>query len=318
MRMMRRSRLLSSLILLLLFALSTAVSAAAEGGKVPAGGRIRTVWIIVMENQDWSSIKGNKSAPFINQTLLPQASHAEQYFNPPSIHPSLPNYLWIEAGTNFGIANDHSPLVNSQSTTQHLVTLLKNAPGGGVEWRAYQENISGKDCPLSDRYPYVVKHNPFVYFDDVTNRRNPDSAYCVEHIRPFEELTKDLVNNSVARYNFITPNVCNDMHDSCSPLRNKVAQGDTWLAKYLPDILNSQAYRDGGVVFITWDEAERADGPIGMIVLSPLAKGNGYGNSIHYDHGALLRTLEEIFGVSPYLGSAANQLDLKDLFSAFP
>jgi phosphatidylinositol-3-phosphatase len=315
---MRRSALLNSLILLHLFASTTGVIAAADGGTVPAREHIKTVWIIVMENQNWSSIKGSKSAPYINDTLLPMASHAEQYFNPPQIHPSLPNYIWMEAGTNLGIADDRSPLGNGQSTTQHLVTLLKSAPQGAVEWRSYQENISGKDCPLSDRYPYVVKHNPFVYFDDVTNRRNPNSAYCIEHIRPFEELAKDLATNSVARYNFITPNICDDMHDSCFPLRNKVTQGDTWLAKYLPEILDSQAYRDDGVVFITWDEADIGDGPVGMIVLSPLAKGNGYSNSIHYDHGTLLRTLEEIFGVSPYLGNAVSQPDLKDLFSTFP
>jgi phosphatidylinositol-3-phosphatase len=310
-------RLLNSLVPVLFFATTVSVTAVESKPRL-SDGHIKTVWVIVMENQDWSSIKGSKFAPYINQTLLPQASHAEQYFNPPNIHPSLPNYIWIEAGTNFGIADDHSPLTNHQTTTQHLVTLLNNAPGGGVEWRAYEENISGKDCPLYDRYPYVVKHNPFVYFADVTNSKDPDSAYCKTHIRRFEELAKDLATNSVVRYNFITPNICDDMHDSCSPLRNKVAQGDTWLAKYLPEILNSQAYRDGGAVFLTWDEAERADGPIGMIVLSPLAKGNGYSNSIRYDHGALVRTLEEIFGVAPYLGNAANQPDLKDLFSAFP
>ena len=293
-------------------------SAMAENAAASSNRSIQTVWVIVMENQDWSSIKGSKFAPYINGTLLPQASHTEQYFNPPRIHPSLPNYLWMEAGTSFGIADDRSPLVHSQSTTEHLVTLLKNAPGGGIEWRAYQENISGKECPLSDRYPYAVKHNAFVYFDDVTDRRNPSSAYCIEHIRPFEELSKDLANHRVARYNFITPNLCNDMHDSCSPLRNRIAQGDAWLARYLPDILNSQAFSDGGAVFVTWDEGEKADGPIGMIVLSRRAKGGGYSNSIHYDHGALLRTLEEIFGVTPYLGNAANQPDLSDLFSAFP
>jgi hypothetical protein len=85
-----------------------------------------------------------------------------------------------------------------------------------------------------------------------------------------------------------------------------------------PQILNSKAYRDGGVVFITWDEAEKADGPIGMIVLSPLAKGHGYENSVRYDHGSALRTFEEILGVTPYLGEAANQTDLRDLFSVFP
>lgn len=66
----------------------------------------------------------------MNQTLLPIASHAEHYFNPPNNHPSLPNYIWIEAGTNFGILDDRPLLADSQSTPQYLVTLLKNAPGG--------------------------------------------------------------------------------------------------------------------------------------------------------------------------------------------
>jgi hypothetical protein len=55
-----------------------------------------------------------------------------------------------------------------------------------------------------------------------------------------------------------------------------------------------------------------------MIALSPLSKGNGYSNATRYDHGALLRTLEEILGVAPFLGGAATQPDLKDLFSVFP
>ncbi len=85
---------------------------------------IKTVWIILMENHNWSQIKGSSSAPYINNTLLPMASHAEQYFNPPNNHPSLPNYLWLEAGTNFGITNDNPPSTNHQSTTNHLVTLF--------------------------------------------------------------------------------------------------------------------------------------------------------------------------------------------------
>ncbi|HZR58552.1 MAG TPA: alkaline phosphatase family protein [Terriglobales bacterium] len=314
-----RILVLVNLVSLLIYSLAGFCPAASAQNSQPSStGQIKTVWVIVMENQNWSSIKNSKFAPYINQTLIPQASHAEQYFNPPNIHPSLPNYLWMEAGTNFGILDDNSPLGDSQSSTQHLVTLLKNSAHGAVSWRAYEENISGKDCPISNRYPYAVRHDPFVYFDDVTDRRKANSVYCIEHIRPFEELAKDLDSNSVARYNFITPNVCNDMHDSCSPLRNQIAQGDAWLAHHLPMILNSQAYRDGGVVFLTWDEADTGDGPIGMIVLSPLAKGKSYSNSIHYNHGALLRSLQEIFGVTPYLGNAATQPDLRDLFSVFP
>jgi len=282
---------------------------------------IKTVFIILMENHNWTgangsgSIKGSRYAPYINNTLLPMASHAEQYFNPPGIHPSLPNYLWLEAGTNFGILDDNAPSVNSQTTTQHLVTLLNNAR---ISWKAYEEEIAGNTCPLTNTREYAVKHDPFVYFDDVTNNQDPNSAYCISHVRPFTELATDLASGNVAQYNFITPNLCDDMHDKCKPLQNAIEQGDTWLKNNVPTILTSAAYQSGGALFITWDEAATGDGPIGMIVLSPLAKGNGYENFIPYTHGSTLRTFEEIFGVSPLLNDAANQTDLSDLFSVFP
>ena len=286
-----------------------------------AQSTIKTVFIILMENHNWTggkksaNIKGNPDAPYINNTLLPMASHAEQYFNPPGIHPSLPNYLWLEAGTNFSILDDNPPSVNSQSTNSHLVTLLNTA---GISWKAYEEDISGTVCPLTDVAEYAVKHDPFVYFGDVTNSQDPAGASCIAHVRPYTELSGDLANGTVGRYNFITPNLCDDMHDRCRPLRNSIKQGDTWLSNNVPAILNSAAYNNGGALFITWDEAGTGDGPIGMIVLSPLAKGKGYQNSIRYTHGSTLRTLEEIFGVSPLLGDAANQTDLSDLFASFP
>ncbi len=275
----------------------------------------RTVFLIMMENHNWSDIKHSSSAPYINDTLLPMASYAEQYYNPPGIHPSEPNYLWLEAGTNFGIFNDASPSANHQNTRLHLVTLLDKA---GISWKSYQESISGTVCPLTGNGLYAPKHNPMVFFDDVTNTNDPNSAYCIAHVRPFTELAANLQDNTIARYNFITPNLCNDMHDTCAPLNDSVKQGDTWLAQNIPTILNSQAYENGGVVFITWDEGEGGDGPIGMIVLSPEAKGGGYSNTIHYTHSSTLRTLQEIFGVTPLSGDAATATDLSGLFKTFP
>src|SRR5260370_25340556 len=92
----------------------------------------RTIFLILMENHNWSDIKNSPSAPYINDTLLPMASYAEQYYNPPGIHPSEPNYLWLESGTNFGIFNDAPPSANHQNTTLHLVTLLGRA---GISWK---------------------------------------------------------------------------------------------------------------------------------------------------------------------------------------
>src|SRR5437763_974454 len=120
----------------------------------------RTVFLIMMENHNWSAIQHNPSAPYINNVLLPMASYAEQYYNPPGIHPSEPNYLWLEAGTNFGVHNDGDPRSNHQSTTNHLVTLLSNV---GISWKSYQEGIDGTRCPLRSQGRYAPKHNPMIF-----------------------------------------------------------------------------------------------------------------------------------------------------------
>jgi hypothetical protein len=275
-----------------------------------------TVFLIMMENHNWSAIYHNPSAPYINNTLLPIASYTQQYYNPTGVHPSEPNYLWLEAGTDFGIANDSDPAQNHQATSAHLVTLLSKA---GISWKSYQEDISGNVCPLSSVGLYAPKHNPMIYFDDVTNTNNPNSATCIAHVRPYTELASDLQHNTAPQYAFITPNLCNDMHGAgpCAAA-DSVALGDTWLAAEVPKILASSAYRNNGILLITWDEGTGGDGPIGMIVLSPLAKGGGYTNSIRYTHSSTLRTIQEIFGVTPLLGDAAQATDLRDLFTRFP
>lgn len=280
-------------------------------GKIFAGDLppIQTVFVIVMENQNWAAIKASAYAAYIKNTLLPMSSYCEQYYNPPGLHPSEPNYLWLEAGTNFGILNNNFPSSNHQNTTNHLVTLLKKA---GISWKTYQEDINGAYVPLTATNQYVPRHNPFVFFDDVTGTNNTSYPYGITHIRPYEELVGDLTNNTVARYNFITPNLCNDMHD-CG-----ISAGDAWLSREIPKIRNSQAYQNGGAIFIVWDEGPSgSDGPVGMIVLSPFARGGGYFNNIHYTHSSTVRTLQEIFGVTPLLGDAANATNLSDLFSKY-
>jgi hypothetical protein len=287
------------------------VTATQAGGLPP----IQTVFVILLENHNWSDFKGSSSAPYLNGTLLPRASYCEQYYNPPGLHPSLPNYLWLEAGTNFGILDNLDPVVNHQPTTNHLVALLERA---GISWRTYQEDIMAGYIPLEDTNRYAVRHNPFAYFDDVTATNISNFAYGITHIRPYEELAADLTNTSVARYNFIKPNQANDGHDALPPEFDAVRQTDDWLAAEVPKILNSSAYSNHGALFITWDEGEGgSDGPIGMVVLSPLARGGGYFNRIAYTHSSFVRTMQEIFGVTPWLGEAANATSLDDLFTTF-
>jgi hypothetical protein len=273
---------------------------------------IKTVFLIVMENYNWSSIKGNPSAPYINKTLLPMAAHAEQYFNPPGLHPGLGDYLWLESGQCFtycGTDNDPSPFPNGLTGP----ALHSQLSATGISWRGYFEGMTDGTCPMDSTGSYAVDHNPFVYYNDVSS--NPGCP----NLKSYADLSGDLAKSTVARYNVIMPDSCDDMHDPCAPISDAIKQGDTWLQNNVPAILSSPAYKNGGALFIIWDEGEHStDGPIGMIVLSPYVRGHGYSNTIHYTHSSMLRTLEEIFGVSPYLGDAANATDLRDLFRTFP
>jgi phosphatidylinositol-3-phosphatase len=302
---------------------------------------VKTVWIILMENHNWTGnqagasfgdpdIKGNPLAPYVNGTLLHMSAHAEQYYNPPGNHPSQPNYLWLEAGTNFRVFADTMPGQSPFNIgAKHLVKLLQQ---NGISWMAYAEPDFGSPvfdvCPIDFTY-LDVEHLSFVYFTDVAgNPPNPQSAECIAHVRPYYQLATDLANHTVARYNFIVPNVCHDGHEGVSPCdstepADNTLRGDTWLKQNVPLILESSEYKEGGALIITWDEAEDtdqfSDGPIPFFLLSPFAKGGGkspYSNSIHYDHSSTLKTLQEIFHVGPLLGAAADPKtnDLSDLF----
>jgi hypothetical protein len=276
---------------------------------------IKNVFVIVLENHAWAAIKGNPSAPYINGTLLAQGAHADAYSSPRDLHPSEPNYVWLEAGDNLAILDDDDPSANFRTTKVHLTTQLDTAQ---ISWKSYQEGIGGDECPLVTSGLYAPKHNPMVFFDDVTDGRNPKSAHCIAHIRPYEELATDLAAGTVPKYSWITPNLCDDMHNSGGcPSGDEVANGDAWLAREVPKIMASKAYKDGGAIFITWDENEGDGNTIGLIVMSPFAK-PGYANTIAYTHSSLLRSVQDVFALQPYMRNAVSATGLEDLFTRFP
>ena len=337
-------------------ALSAAALLVASGAPAIADQpqTVQTVFLILMENHNWTqppradasvhAIKNNPDAKFINTVLLSECSYADAYLNVKvGMHPSEPNYIWLEAGTNLGVTDDKDPAINHKPCKDHLAAYLRDA---NISWRSYQEDIpagrvpltsvlAGHKAPFTAADPnYKPKHNPFVFFDDMIGvdashpAGNPLDPYGVAHNRPMTELADDLHDHRVARYNFITPNLFHDMHDNYSGTggldgdSEKIREGDAYLAQLIPLIMASDAYKEAGAIIITWDETEggqktERDTPeftIPTFVISPLAKGRGYHNAISYNHSSLLRTLQEIFQVGPWLGDAANAADLSDLF----
>src|SRR5437868_3389619 len=255
---------------------------------LPAVSRVFT---IVMENEESTSITGNSAAPYING-LANSYGLATQYYA--VSHPSLPNYLALTAGSTFGINSDCTTCwVNASNVADQI-------EASGRSWKAYMEGMPSA-CFVGDAYPYMQKHNPWIYYNDIRT----NATRCAAHVVPFSQFGTDLSGGSVPNYVWITPNMCNDMHD-CS-----IATGDSWLSQQVPGILNSSAFRNGGVLFITWDEGstsagcctDAAGGRVVTLVISPLGR-TGFQSSTPETHYSLLRTIEDSWNL-PRLGGAS-------------
>ncbi len=163
---------------------------------------------------------------------------------------------------------------------------------------------------------FEPRHLPQVFFEDMTNNLGPNSSYCIAHVRPFSSLARDLKDGKIGRYNFITPNMCDDGHDPCGG--NAIAHTDTWLKKNCPSFSIPRNIKPGRWWSSSWptkpangDRTDPVPGPRRGVK-------KGFKNEIYYNHSSLLRTLEEFFKVSPMSEEQPALPDLRDLFSALP
>jgi phospholipase C len=241
-----------------------------------------------MENQEFADVIGNSSAPYINHlagtAALATASYAVS-------HPSLPNYLALTGGGTFGIQSD---CTDCHVAARNLVDELEAAH---VSWKAYMQDMPRPCFTGESSGLYAKKHDPFIYYDDV--RMNPQRC---AHVVPATQLDRDLGTGALPRFAWITPNLCNDMHD-CG-----IAAGDRYLAGLIPRLIGSVGHK--GAVFVTWDEggsnasccSHAAGGRIATIAAGGAALPHAR-PTVPYDHYSLLRTIEDSWGL-PELGYA--------------
>ncbi len=262
---------------------STQTNVQSSSNQQIAGGAIKHVIIIVMENEGYGSVIGNPSAPYQNQ-LTSQYALAANYFA--VSHPSLPNYLALVAGDTFGVTSDCLPVQCALPNT----TITSLLDGKGLTWKEYAESMPA-NCSQTDSPDglYVTKHDPFVYIDSVTGNSGTGttSAYCDSHVVPFIQFSKDLASSNLPSYSFITPNICDDAH-SCA-----LSAGDQWLSTVVPGIINSSSYQSTAL-FIVYDEGSNnagfgpnSGGQVVCILVSPFAR-PGYVSQVPYSHYSLL------------------------------
>jgi fibronectin type 3 domain-containing protein len=249
------------------------------------------IWIW-MENKSYNQIIGNTtSAPYTN-SLGSQCGLATNYRA--VTHPSLPNYIAATSGDYWAIADDDPPAAHPLS----VPSVYSQVKTLGSTWRDYEESAPG-NCPLDSSGLYAVKHDPAPYY---TNIRTDCGQWDVPMgTTSAGNFLSDLNANTLPSFSFVTPNMCNDTHD-CS-----IATGDSWLQAWIPLITSSQAYQSGStVLFLTYDEDDGSPtNQIVTIVVSPYTR-VGTASGTAFTHYSLLKTTEQLLGISMYLGHAGD------------
>jgi phosphatidylinositol-3-phosphatase len=236
------------------------------------------VFVIVMENRSYSqALSGSYTA-----VLAKKYSVATDYHG--VSHPSLPNYLALTSGSTWGITDDGYHRLPAGGLGAQLTS-------AGVVWRAYMEGMT-KGC-FNSPYPYALKHNPFAYY----------GGSCPSQVVDFSHFAADL-KGEVPRFVWITPGLCHDGHD-CS-----TATADQWLAQTVPQILATDAWKNNGLLLITWDEGDDSANHVLALAIQP--NSSAIASAHAYNHYSMLATIEDRLGL-PRLGKAAEAIAMTDL-----
>lgn len=328
----------------------------------------------MLENKSFDQTFGFLSpAQYLAWTLPSEGALVPNYYG--VAHESNPNYIALVSGQGANPQNqadcqfysDFLPGTigpSGQALGTGCVfpatvqTVADQLAAKGLTWKGYMEDMgNATGQPATCAHPavnsqdpwqsaakgaqYATRHNPFVYFHSII-----DTPACAQDDVPLTRLTGDLSSaNTTPNYAFIVPNLCNDGHDSpcVDGQPGGLTSADKFLQSWVPQILASPAYRQGGLLVITFDENDSSDaascchepqfpntpnnggpvrgrggGRVGAVVLSPYID-PGTIDLTAYNHFSLLRSIEDLFGLG-HLGYAA-QTGLrafgKDLFTCY-
>ena len=254
------------------------------------------IFVVIMENHGYDEIIGSADAPYLNQ-LAAQCGLATNYTS--VAHPSLPNYLALTGGDTFGVTTDCTDCFQSVPNLA-----VDRIAASGRTWRAYMESMPSAGF-VGDSYPYMQKHDPFVYYDNI---RTDPAQFA--NVVPYTRLATDLATTATTpNFGWITPNMLNDMHDGT------VAQGDSWLQAAVPAILASPAFTTRtSLLLITWDENDDSPGnQVATLVIAPGVP-KGFQSRVPYTHYSLLRTIESAWNLPALTANDAAATPMTDFF----
>ncbi|MET7653990.1 MULTISPECIES: alkaline phosphatase family protein [unclassified Streptomyces] len=248
------------------------------------------VVVVVMENHAYSQVIGSSSAPYLNNTLKAGGAALTQSYG--LTHPSEPNYYMLFSGSNQGRTDDSCVPVGSLSASNLASELI----AAGKTWASYNESLPSQGSTTCSSGNYAQKHNPWFGFSNV-----PTSTAKTMTQFPTDYTT-------LPKVSFVVPNLCSDMHD-CS-----VSTGDTWIKNNL-GAYATWAKTHNSILAVTFDEDNKLSGNRIPTVLYGQHVTPGSSSSTTYNHYNVLRTVEDLAGLSAHAGNAASASDITGIWN---
>ncbi|PJN21900.1 alkaline phosphatase family protein [Kitasatospora sp. CB02891] len=264
-----------------------ATGSTAQAAALPAPDH---VVVVVMENHAYSQVIGSSSAPYLNGTLVAGGANLTQSYG--LTHPSEPNYYMLFSGSNQGRTDDSCVKVGSM-TAPNLASELIAA---GQSWGSYNETLPSQGSTVCSSGKYAQKHNPWFGFSNVPT----NTAYT------FAQFPTDYT--TLPKVSFVVPNLCSDMHD-CS-----VSTGDTWVKNNL-GAYATWAQTHNSLLVVTFDEDNSLSGNRIPTVVYGQHVIPGSTSATTYNHYNVLRTLEDLAGLSAHAGNAASASDITGIWN---
>jgi hypothetical protein len=297
------------------------------------------VFVIALASPGYEAAFGEESSmPYLSGKLRPRGQLLENYELLDD--EALPNYIGMVSGQRpneltktdcpvfkefpTGTAPDKKGYVAGDGCVYPVqaLSVADQVAATGATWHAYVDGMTDPDTgkPANCVHPvagerdvsqanatdgYQTVRNPFVYFHSLL-----DVGSCAAGDVPIEQLTKDLHSASkTPKFSFISPTACHaGAVETCADGEDGVQASDDFLAEVVPKILGSAAYKEDGLLIVTFAERgptfEGDSKQVGGVVVSPLSPPGG---TIGTDLGPydVLRTVEDVAGVSPLAGASS-------------
>jgi phosphatidylinositol-3-phosphatase len=280
--------------------------------------RFGHVFVIVGENTDYQHLTPT-NAPYLMTALRPTSAWFENYYA--ATHWSQANYVALTSG-QFTACEQADGGYTCRDDVDNLFHQLDASRLGWKVWlesgSARCDTGSGSQCASNEPCPltgFYTTGNPPIDYTDISYDE------CLANDVPagtpqagMATFNSQLATGNVGDFNLVIPNGCDDGERNCQPLNDRYTQFDDFLAREVPLIEASPAFGKNGVIVVTYDEDQRmggvaaksglgSGGHIVCALFSPLVQPGEY-TAKTYSY-SVLRTIQDGFGVGPYLGAAA-------------